>query len=133
MNAVPTMNAGRAFDGPTGDLLLTLQPLLRVLHGDKRARLQRAFINTVYDMAARALNVEHARLPPDPVKAAKALHRAVLELCARAGVPSIELVEGYNDHARTMPAQHAENVEEAIERCLALLSVFHARRIEAAP
>lgn len=125
------MNAARAFDGPVGDLLLTVHPLLRVLHGDKRARLQRAFINTVFDMATRALETEQHRLPANPRDAALALHRAVLELCLRAGIGGVELVDAYNSHRETIPAAHAENVDESIERCLALLSLFHARRIEA--
>ena len=118
--------AARAFDGPVGDLLLTLHPLLHVLRGDKRARLQLAFINTVFDMASRALSCELAQLPPNPQAAARALHRATLELCIRAGVPRVELVENYND----LLEQHID-VGEAIERCLALLSLFHARSITA--
>jgi hypothetical protein len=118
--------AARAFDGPVGDLLLTIQPLLHVLHGEKRARLQLAFINTVFDMASRALNCDPAQLPPNPQAAALALHRAVIELCLRAGVQRIELVENYNDHD---VVQHAPNIAESIERCLALLSLFHARSI----
>lgn len=118
--------AARAFDGPVGDLLLTIQPLLHVLHGDKRARLQLAFINTVFDMASRALNCDPAQLPPNPRAAALALHRAVVELCLSAGVQSIEIVENYNDRD-IIP--HEPNVAESIERCLALLSLFHARSI----
>lgn len=124
--------ASHAFDGPVGDLLLTVTPLLRILHGDKRDKLQRAFINTVYDMASRALDRDVSHLPPNAHDAALALHRAVLELCARAGVQNIELVSGYNDHKELIPGQKAENIDESIEQCLALLSVFHARRIEAA-
>jgi hypothetical protein len=123
----------RAFDSAVGDLLLTVTPLLRILHGDKREKLQRAFINTVYDMASRALDRDVSHLPHNAHAAARALHRAVLELCARAGVGRIELSEAYNAHGEEIGPQCAENVDESIEQCLALLSVFHARRIEAAP
>lgn len=124
------MNTRHVFDGPVGDLLLTVHPLLRVLHGDKRERLQRAFINTVCDMASRVLELDEARLPADAKESALALHRAVLELCARTGIPRVELVDAYNDHGETIPTAHASKVDESIERCLALLSLFHARRIE---
>jgi hypothetical protein len=120
-------SAARAFDGPVGDLLLTVHPLLHVLRGDTRARLQHAFIATVFDMASRALKTDEGSLPPNPQAAARALHRAVLELCIRAGVPRIELVENYNEH---LVEQHAD-IGDAIERCLALLSLFHARNIQA--
>ncbi len=120
------------FDGPVGDLLLTVHPLLNVLHGDKRSRLQRAFINTVFDMATRALRTEEHRLPANPKDAALALHRCILELCARAGIAGVDLVDAYNSHRETIPGAHAENLDESIERCLALLSLFHARRIEGA-
>ncbi|MGH6887963.1 MAG: hypothetical protein ACREHF_02000 [Rhizomicrobium sp.] len=120
--------AERAFDGPAGDLLLTIHPLLHVLRGDKRARLQRAFIATVFDMASRALGTDPSHLPPNPQRAAHALHRAVIQLCLVAGVERVELVENYNDHA--LPEGRTD-LGEAIERCLALLSLFHARSIEA--
>jgi hypothetical protein len=126
------VNAERAFDSNTGDLLLTLAPLMHVLRGDKRARLQRAFINVVFDMASRALDVDPSRLPPNAPTAARALHRACIELCVRAGIPRAELVADYNDHAETGGAERSPDVEDAIERCLALLSLFHARRLEAA-
>jgi len=119
-----------AFDSPVGDLLLTVHPLLRVLHGDKRERLQRAFVNTVLDMSSRALDLDQSRLPPNPKEAALALHRAVLELCLRSGVANTELVDAYNIFGETIPVAHQENVDASIERCLALLSLFHARRIE---
>lgn len=118
--------AARAFDGPVGDLLLTVHPLLHVLRGDKRARLQLAFINTVFDMASRALKLDPAQLPPNAPAAAHALHRAVIELCLVAGVPRVDLVENYNDHT---VIQGDPDIGQAIERCLALLSLFHARSI----
>ena len=119
--------APKIFDSAAGDLLLTVAPLLHVLRGDKRARLQRAFINTVLDMASRTLKVDPAALPATPHLAAKNLHSAVIELCLCAGVSRVDLVENFND--RTTP-QFAGDLSESIERCLALLSVFHARRIE---
>ena len=125
------MNAERLFDSSVGDLLLTVHPLLRVLHGDKRTRLQRAFINVVFDMAARDFDGDHSRLPQNPKAAAIALHRAVIELCMRAGLTGADLVAGYNEHREEVPPQHAPDIDASIERCLALLSLFHARRIEA--
>jgi len=119
--------APKLFDSAVGDLLLTVHPLLHVLRGDKRERLQRAFINSVIDMAKRTLNVDEHELPANPHLAARALHSAVLELCIRAGVPRIELVELYNEHS--IP-QFTGDLSDSIERCLALLSLFHARRIE---
>jgi hypothetical protein len=78
-------------------------------------------------MTARALDVDQAHLPHNPQAAARALHRAVIELCIRAGVPPVELVENYND--RDLIPQNAD-VGNSIERCLALLSLFHARSIQ---
>jgi hypothetical protein len=77
-------------------------------------------------MASRTLNIDERELPANPHLAAKALHAAVLELCMRAGVSRVDLTQHYNDHC--IPQG---DLSGSIEQCLALLSLFHARRIEA--
>jgi|GEM_PF-6983468 len=110
------------------DLLFALVPLLNVLRGDKRAFLQRAFINGALNLGSSVMEIDEGALPTNPRDAALALHRATLDLCMRAGVGRPELVEHFNDHGESATFLNG-GANEAAERCLALLAIFHARRI----
>jgi hypothetical protein len=114
------------------DLLLVLPPLLRILRGDKRDRLCRAFGAVALQYGSDIMDIDEGRLPANPRDAALSLHRAVLDLCARAGVSRVELTTDYNEHGETGTFANG-GAGEAAERVLALLAVFHARQLVSVP
>jgi hypothetical protein len=110
------------------DVMLTSAPLLKALHGEKRAAFHRAFTGFAIAYGSHVMNEEEGRLPRTDLEAARALHRAVLDLCSRAGLSRRDLTEDYNDHGESGAFANG-GVGEAAERTLALLSIFHARRL----
>lgn len=119
----------RAFDGPVGDLLLVTAPLLRVMRGERRENFRRAWINVALGMASTVMDIDEGRLPDSPRNAARALLRAVLELCDRLGIEGPELVGDFNQRRERGEYARPGNPEESMERCHALLAVLYARRM----
>jgi len=114
------------------DLLLVVSPLLNIVHGDKRARLHRAFVAGALKLGTQIMDLDEGRLPGNPQEVALALHRAALDLCARVGVSRIDLTEAYNAHGETGTFSEG-GTREATDRCLALLALFHARQLVSVP
>jgi len=110
------------------DLALSCAPLLKHLTGDKRERLQRAFICSADHLGLAIMPELEGRLPVTAKEAALELHKAVLDLCCRAGLRGQELVENYNN-IREGASYGPGTTGEAAERALALLAIFHARKI----
>lgn len=120
------------FDDSLADLLLTTMPLRGILRGQRAERLNRAWINAALKLGAVAMKIDETALPSSPRAAAAALFDMSMQLCAAVGVPRAELTQFFNDkserHAGQIPS--ADDANQAIESCLALLAVLHARRLQ---
>lgn len=110
------------------DLALAVQPLLGVLSGDKRDRLRRAFISSAEHIGLTTMPEAEGRLPIDAKTAALELHKAIIDLCMRAGLSRRDLTEHFNEHAEGASFGNG-SIGEASERSLALLAIFHARKL----
>jgi hypothetical protein len=114
------------------ELLFTIQPLLNILRGDKRERLHRAFVDVALGLATTVFEKDETALPASPREALLALHKTTLDLCARGGVARVELTSAYNEHGESGTFENG-GIAEAAERALALLALFHARRLQGIP
>lgn len=115
---------------PTVSLLLSAYPLIRLLRGEKKDHFRRAWIACALQQASAFMGCEEGRLPVHPRAALLALHEAVLQLGEMHGITRRDFVEKFNEHAESGEFSKPEDADEAIRRCVALLSMLCARRLE---
>jgi|ERR1051326_3336648 hypothetical protein len=134
MNARPELQYGdivrTVLPSATVNLLLASQRLIHLLHGDKRDFFRRAWIACALQQASIVMRIEEDRLPTQPRAAVLALHEAVLQLGEAHGITRRDFVEAFNDHGESGDYGKADSADEAIARCVSLLTVLSARRLE---
>jgi hypothetical protein len=126
------MSARKPMLPATVELMLRVKPLIdQLAKGDKRAALQRAWINCVRDEAAAMLDQDVGRLPTNMREAARALMRACIQLASRAGLDGVELCDFFTETADSGAVAPPVDADEAIRRCYALLGVIQAHDMAA--
>lgn len=101
MNALPaTAESEESFEREACDaaetLLLQVQPLIRIVRGDKRSALEAAWLRLAGVNMRRRLQQFHGTVPTSRRGVLLALHRAVVDLCQVNGIGGVDLTEAYN-------------------------------------
>lgn len=113
------------------ELLFATFPLIRLTHGEKRARIQQAWIAAAHENALNVLKVEESLLPPNPRAAAEALLRLALQNARQQGFTPIELGQFFNNQADTCQLMLTVSPDDTLEASHALLAMMAARRLQA--
>lgn len=113
------------------ELLFATFPLIRLTHGEKRARIQQAWIAAAHENALNVLKVDESLLPASPRAAAEALLDIALQNARQQGFTPVELGQFFNDRADTCQLMLTAGAEETLEASHALLAVMAARRLQA--
>ena len=119
-----------ALSSPFTELLLVSASVIRVTGGQKRRRLQRAWINAANNIAAQALGADVHDLPQDPRAAAMACVRASMHLAAACGVSRLDLVEFFNLAGESGEFTKPDGTDYSIERLFAFVLAMAAQRQE---
>lgn len=114
---------------PATELLLLTHSVIRNLHGARKETLMRAWTRAALAETRDAIGEERV-LPENPRAALLALHEAVLELGEALGIERIEFMDSFNARADSGRQSIPENATSVTERCVALLALFCARRME---
>jgi hypothetical protein len=119
------------FGGAQAELLFATFPLIRLLRGEKRAAMRRAWIRSATGLGAQVLKVDEGRLPRDVRACTRELFRSVLEIAEAQGLSGIDLTELFNGRREAGEIGQPQDFDEAVLRAFALLSLLGANRIAA--
>lgn len=110
------------------ELLLAVHPLIKLLGGNKRRNLQRAFAAMATRNAMQVLNIDEGRLPQNPRAAALSLLGVCVELAEAYGVTRPELVQYFNHRGEAGEHGCADDVDQALSRAIALFAMLAGLR-----
>lgn len=114
------------------EFLLLTRPLIAQASGEKKAKLQRAWIAASTHEAALMLDVDAARLPQSARAATEALTKLCLQLLKAQGMTGVELGQFFNDTVDGGELLSAPDMQEALRRGFGLLTLLAAQQMQAA-
>lgn len=112
----------------TLELLLEVMPLVRLLRGEKRARLQRTIISVVNGAATAALGQDSA-IPPTPRQTIEQLLRLMIQLARQDGMTAMDLLDFFNACADAGDMLADVDPAGRIVAASALLTMLEAHRL----
>jgi hypothetical protein len=127
--------AADARDELTGDarthLLFATMPLLRILRGDKREYLRRAWIANALHHTTGFAPMPEGRLPTDPREAALTFFSAAIQVARTAGIDGPDLVNHFNNLKEGGAFNSLVKSDDALEHAVAALMVLVAAKMKA--
>ena len=117
--------------GPVIILLLEAYPLIRLVRGEKRLRLQQAWIAAADSAACASLATAHGTLPQGPRAAAEDLLRSAIQVARDQGITGPDLSSFFNDTMDAGALARSPDPDDTLLATHALLALMAARRLQA--
>lgn len=119
----------------TGDprvhLLFATFPLLRIVRGDRRDFLRRAWLANALPRSTGFSHMPEGRTPSNPRDAALCLFDAVVQVARTNGIDGPDLAAHFNRTRESGSLNSLVKADDALEHAIAALMVLVARRLQA--